>query len=737
MYVDGVFAGGERLYFQANRLLFDDAFEHIGEAGPLILSATLMPIVKVNMAAIFGDRVANFQFLAELSSRASQGPRGLDLVKTFLQGIATRFTAGALGSATRTNGEILNWAALCKVELPEWPKARGAALATAGVFRLPIAELSTFLLGVFRYDERAYLDWYTAKGEQLLRELTLVTNSLQVLVIDRALQVSFFLDTDGGDSPNEQVMRRLRILRAAVPFCERYRSEGIWCLPLGLVPTVDGTIKDIPRENLECDSDIAKNVVFRRAVESQYLPDSYFRYQKTWYTARLTALTFIKAFTGGLEKILSGRKFDFQIAFENGELLLRLQECLRQLSDPPPQTAVDLAAALKEAPKKFTTSFYNFFRQTLEALPKIVEREKEFRLPLHNMKEALARLTEMQAAFGRLFAEVPDYFDASDLVQDESAAYADFTDLFEAWISLRRPEPNPLRRIRAQQRQRKSALLQRVERAFAPLVVSGISITLPSQVYENHPLKYFPLLYSVADPCQSTNELTQVMEATCDVHDVADFFCFIPLWRGARFIEGVFCLSAEQLTKMAEGVLPNWESLVPQYMPAQLLDVLPATPFQNSRRLQVQGSAQAIQYAIETLRERHKRITALKTKEPSEVEQRMHDQQYERLHSLEQELAKGVMQFAADLRTACATSTDPEACLSFCYTFERIAQTLSSDEIVHLDLAHDHVASALSGLEKVIISLSEEPPIESKLDTHARTACSIRGRAVHIHKTAD
>ncbi len=114
-YVEGVFAGGERLYFQANRLLFDEAFEQIGEAGPFILSASLMPIVKVNVAAdmatSLGDKGANFQFLAELGAKASQGPRGLDLVKTFLQGIAPRLTAGVLGTATRTNGEILNWAA--------------------------------------------------------------------------------------------------------------------------------------------------------------------------------------------------------------------------------------------------------------------------------------------------------------------------------------------------------------------------------------------------------------------------------------------------------------------------------------------------------------------------------------------------------------------------------------------------------------------------------------------------
>ncbi|HQX49575.1 MAG TPA: hypothetical protein PLR25_06685, partial [Planctomycetaceae bacterium] len=563
-YVEGVFAGGERLYFQANRPLFDEAYEQIGDAGPLILCASLTPIVKKNvaadMAAVLGEKGANFQFLAELGAKASQSPRGLDLVKTFLQGMVPRFTASVLDRATRTNGEILNWAALCKVELPEWPQARTQALAAAGVFRLPVAELATYLLGVFRYEERAYRDWYAAQGELLLGELALGTNSLQVLVTDRALQALFFLDSDGSDRPNEQVMRRLRILRAAVPFCERYRGEGIWCLPFGLVPTVDGTKKDIPRENLECDSDIEKNVVFRRAVENGYLPDSYYRYQETWYTARQTALTFIIAFARGLEQVLSARKFDFHVAFEKGELILRLQECLKRLSNPPPQTATELAAALTDAPTKFSASFGNFFRQTWEALPKIAEREKEFRLPLHNLKDALARLPEMQAAFARLFAEVPDYFDASALTRDESDAYGDFSDLFEAWISLQRPEPNPLRRIRAKKKASQSALRQRVEKAFAPLVASGISITLPNQVYEDHPLKYFPLAYSVADPCQSTVELSQVLEATFEVREVADFFYFVPLWRGARFMEGAFRLSDRQIGEMAEGVLPNWES---------------------------------------------------------------------------------------------------------------------------------------------------------------------------------
>ncbi|QDU26761.1 hypothetical protein ETAA8_18420 [Anatilimnocola aggregata] len=49
-YFEGVFAGGERLYFPANRKLFDDAYQLIVDAGPFILATSLMPIVKKDIA---------------------------------------------------------------------------------------------------------------------------------------------------------------------------------------------------------------------------------------------------------------------------------------------------------------------------------------------------------------------------------------------------------------------------------------------------------------------------------------------------------------------------------------------------------------------------------------------------------------------------------------------------------------------------------------------------------------
>ena len=60
---------------------------------------------------------------------------------TVSQAIVCQVTASVLESPTKTIGEILNWAALCKVELPEWPQARAQALAASDVFRFPVAEL--------------------------------------------------------------------------------------------------------------------------------------------------------------------------------------------------------------------------------------------------------------------------------------------------------------------------------------------------------------------------------------------------------------------------------------------------------------------------------------------------------------------------------------------------------------------------------------------------------------------
>jgi hypothetical protein len=253
--------------------------------------------------------------------------------------------------------------------------------------------------------------------------------------------------------------------------------------------------------------------------------------------------------------------------------------------------------------------------------------------------------------------------------------------------------------------------MKRVELAFAPLAASGISVTPPDRILEDYPLKYLPLAYSVADPCHVTIELTQVLAATFAIRNVADFFCFIPLWRGARFMEGAFHLSARQLADMAEGIVPNWESLVPMTIPPHLLDLLPATSFRTSQRLQVQRGAQALNYAIETLRERHRRIAALASEQPSEVEQRAIRQQYEHLHALEQRLAVAALKFAADLRTASATSTNPAACVSLCEAYERLSQILSSDGISHLDLAQSRVVTALGGVADVVNSLREEPEV--------------------------
>jgi len=116
---------------------------------------------------------------------------------------------------------------------------------------------------------------------------------------------------------------------------------------------------------------------------------------------------------------------------------------------------------------------------------------------------------------------------------------------------------------------------------------------------------------------------------------------------------------------------------------------------------------------METLRERHQKIAAINREEPSQVAERVHGQQYERLQALVQQLAEGVFQFIAELRNACTTSTNPGACTSFCETFEQVAQILSSDGVLELDLAQDCVALALRKLEEVVNSLSEEPPVTS------------------------
>jgi len=613
-FLDGLFEAGERRFFNDNKHLFEEAYQLLGAAGPTLLGSALLPTVRTDavaeLAQMQGEIGDNFRRLHEIAARATQTDRGLDLCRTFLVTIGPHLPAETLQEDPGTTGVLLDWCSLCGVQLLAWPNARQASLARPGLFDLALDSFCRFTQGFYRCDEPAYRDWFARNRGDMLGYLKLHLDCIELTVTATTLAVEFFPNGETGDTLNEQAVSRLKRLRSAIPFCERYQSQGIW--PLGFTPSCDDTRREMPKENLPFESDVEKNVVWRRIVESRFLPDSYYRYQQEWHQLRDVALLFVRRLSAGLQHVLEGKRFSFQVAFEDGQLLLRLADCLRRTPDPPPQTPEPLKDALGRAPKRWSASLQSFLSQICQYVEDTTQADIG-RLAVYNFGDAVKGLQEIHDLFGRLFEIAPDYFGAAGLNPSENRAYRALADLLDAWVI--NPAPVPQRDIRQYVRMRRERkrqeMLQRVRGAFAPLTDSGVTLIWPEDILVDYPLRYFPLAVSVDDSARPENAVRLTAEALAKVKDVADFFCLIPIHNGARFLKDGYQISSDQIARLQEGKPLDWASFVPCELPESLLSLLPPLPFQPSARLQLRTGVLGLLAEVAAIIEQKERIQPL------------------------------------------------------------------------------------------------------------------------------
>lgn len=697
-FLDGIFEAGERHFFKVNQGLFDEAYELIGPTGTFLLSSYFLPVVKVDtigqMVKILGDKGENFQKLQKIASRASNAHRGLDLCRDFLSTVSPYIQPETLQGSHGDTGRLLDWCSLCESSLPAWPTVRDDDfLACTEVINLPLDAFCNLTQGFYRYDETAYRNWFSQNREDVLGYLKLHTDSIELKVSDSALSIEFFPDLESSEGCNEQAVSRLNNLRSAIPFCERYQSQGIWPLPFGLKPSVDETHKDIPKKNLPFESDIEKNVVWRKAVASHYLPDSYYRYEEAWYTLRHNTLLFVQGLSKGLQKALTGRKFNFQSVFEGGQLRVRVKQSLKYV---PSLSADDLETmgkmlsqplreVLKEgAPNRWSSSFQNFFFQIVQY---IQERNMNTgRLAVHNFLDAVKHLPEMHEAFAQFFKEAPDYFNASELDTTESKEYSFLADLLDAWIldPPRMQQRDILRYVRAKRERKRQEMLHRIRSALATLEEEGIGIIFPADVHVNHPLRYLPLAFSVDDPCHPENELEVVIDTLVKVKDVVDFFCLVPIHKGSRFLEGGYQISSDTISQLEEGHLRNWEALVPHELPGGVLSCLPPLPFQVSARLQIRTKMFAILSGIQAFAEQKNKIETLRTSR-NHFEVELYNRHKVRLHELEMKLGTSASEVKESLNAEFASRQDDSVykrVWCFLETVEEASQQGTIDDLL-------------------------------------------------------
>jgi hypothetical protein len=584
--VDGLFEAGERRFFDEHRHVFDRAYEIGRSGGTFMLASAVLPVHQVDALERLEGLLPNVAGLRELAAEMPDGPRGLDLCRQFLALLAPHLTPERMVNDLVRSGAMLDWLGLCDVTPLRWAGIRDRLVAEPALFQLDTEDFCTFCRGFFRLDEAGYWGWFRAYENEILGYLKVMTDCLEITADRKVVRATFLVDPESDTSGFELRKRRADKLRSALPFAERYQTQGLWLSPFGLAPSLDETVLNAPRENYPFPSDASKNAVWGRIVSRSYFPDTHYQLQRSWYEARLNALEYVRWASKWLQSLIAGKPSRIDgVSFD--PLVFRTREALRSLPNPSDRVAREVHVTLPQAAitalqqdgvSKWSFEFNNFFRQIHEYL---VDQDKNSqRLLLVNFRGARSHLKDVHEAFGKLFHVVPDYFDAHRLDSRERNAYDELADVLEAWLVSPPPlawRRDPVRFIRATRAQQEREKRNKVK---AVLEDGGFQVVLASRFHIEHPLAYLAMYVEVNNPYIMIGDVLLAANYLSSVREVAEFFWLIPTWQGGRPFDRGYRFSAITLSKLADGTLNEWETLTPQEIPAEILATLPEVPVQ-------------------------------------------------------------------------------------------------------------------------------------------------------------
>jgi hypothetical protein len=627
----------------------------------------LLPVITTDavarMAQLFPDNMT-FRTLTELTERARKVPRGLDVARDFLQRVLPTMDLLVDNDQWLRVGQLLDWCGLCRVLPRDWPTLRDNLFSPLGVMDLPMEAFISCAQGIFRCDADAYRAWFIQHQGNVLGYLQWQTRALTLQVDEDILSARFFLDYGEAERAHDQVMSRLYKLRSAVPFCQRYQAQGVSFLPFGLTPSHDPTHKDMPRENLHLLSDLEKNGVWARTVELAYLPDSHFRHQQAWHTLRIEALGFARVLNKGMQRRLEGRSFDYHAGFEQGALLERLNLALKDLPDPPPQMLLTDKTVFKEAPMKWQFHLNNVFHQFVQYVSNPEDMDVR-RLVLHNLKEVVHLLPRMHTAFAQLFEHVPDYFSLADIDERENAVYPSLAARLE--LVLLDPPSQPVadvtRLVATREALSHRETIARVAAALSTLSSAGLTATLPSDVYDEHPLRYIAVGFSVTAPAFPERELEMVLQALADIESGVDMYCLVPLYGGAPFMDGGYQVSTLQLQQLKNGDTFSWETMVPRPLPEQAVRQLALPPVQTHATLLLRARVSALFIAADMLKNTAEALLA--TDRSNRFVRRLVEEELTRTRAHLDTIAAEVPAIQAEIREVLSDNTDSEASAAY------------------------------------------------------------------------
>lgn len=341
--VEGVYRAGELDFLLHCRPLLEEANARSwglrdALAGDLSPMANLDTVGSI--ATLLGEHGKEAGRISNQSKLLREQERGEDAVLHFLTLTAQKEIIGAFGSVPEQVGRLLHWFAVAQTTSSHADRLIERVLTQPDLLHHVSPEgFSRFSEGLYRYDPTRFLKWFDHNRDQILAYLRLQLDCSRINVNqEEDLYCEFIADQSGSASLNDQAMRRLRLLRMAIPHCNTYRTQGLHVLPFNAVPSVDDTTKSIPRKNLPPESDIRLNRLWIDIVNWRFTVDSIYSFQSAWYESRRLAIEYTRRLVNELDRHGTGILPKALLAMKaSGSTLDQLDNALRTVPPMPGQ----------------------------------------------------------------------------------------------------------------------------------------------------------------------------------------------------------------------------------------------------------------------------------------------------------------------------------------------------------------------------------------------------------------
>jgi hypothetical protein len=417
-FLEGVFKLGENQFFRDNLEVYEEGYTKFNEGVLFLFNSKYLPTKSINIFDSFGQN-ENFQEFKELSNKFKNKRRGFHYVKSFLESIDFHFILehGNLNLL----GEALDWSFWTDFNIISAQQA-DELIRNSRILELKLQPFTLFSQSLFRLFPEKHTQWFSQNKGKIINKLEEELNC-SINLKHTSVKVTY-KEFANNESPNDATMKRLNIIRSAIPFCQTYKGNHS-IIPI-IVPFLklkhkyayDPSKKEISAENLHFESDVKKNIILNEIVDSHFIVKTWYEFTQDYFDLRNDLILYCdnlcKRLKGGTQ---SFKKVDAPYISE------KILHSYKKL----PIEIEELMTSFSSCRDTFN-SFSNFLLMKSNIVSNEFDEDSK-RLLFLNYNNFLIQLPRMQTFFEQLKTVSPEYFEFEKLVDKENRIFQELKEL--------------------------------------------------------------------------------------------------------------------------------------------------------------------------------------------------------------------------------------------------------------------------------------------------------------------